>query len=90
MTVVETWRGRRLTGVAARGGLTKVRKRTVTLGSKTVRLSGGASVTVKLSLNAAGRALLKKRGILHVALTVKQGSRTVRRQTVTFREPKKK
>ncbi|MGH3168465.1 MAG: Ig-like domain repeat protein [Trebonia sp.] len=90
LTVVETWRGRRLTGVAARAGLTKVRKRTVTLGSKTVRLSGGASVTVKLSLNAAGRALLKKRGILHVALTVKQGSRTVRRQTVTFREPKKK
>ena len=89
LTVVETLRGSTLVGIAA-SAHKKTKKKTVTVGSKTVTLAGGHTETVKLTLNSTGAALLNKRGSLPVAFTIKQGSKTLHSQTVTFKKTKKK
>jgi Fe-S-cluster-containing hydrogenase component 2 len=55
-----------------------------------VSLDGGQRRVVKVSLNGLGARLLRVRKVLPVALTVKQGSLTVRRQRVVFRAPRAK
>jgi hypothetical protein len=93
LQVVETISGGKLTGVAARAKKkvkrpTRVR-RLLTLGVVRVKLRGGQSKAVRLTLNGPGRVLLSRRGTLPVRFTVKQGVRTVHSQTVVFRKPRK-
>ncbi len=87
LSVIETLRSGKLVGVAA-----KTKKRTVTLGTASVTLTGGQSKTVTVSLNATGRRLLVHRHSLTVKLTVKQEtggkSVVVKTLTVTFIPPK--
>jgi hypothetical protein len=87
LSVIETLRSGRLVGVAA-----KAKKRTVTLGTASVTLTGDQSKTVTVSLNATGRRLLAHRRSLSVKLTVKQEiggkSVVVKTLTVTFLPPK--
>jgi hypothetical protein len=91
LTVVETVAGKTVTAVAARADKkAKPKQKTVVVGSNTLKVTGGQSETVKVTLNGTGTALLRKRGKLPVAVTVKQGSRTLRSQHVMFSAPKKR
>ncbi|HET9093759.1 MAG TPA: Ig-like domain-containing protein [Solirubrobacteraceae bacterium] len=87
LTVVETFRGKRLVGITARAGLAKgrLRRRTMTLASRSLTIEGGTRRIVRLVLRGAGPRLLQRHGTLRVELSVKQGATMVRRQTVTFR-----
>lgn len=89
LSVVETLRAGKLVAVAA---ASKATKRTVTLGRASLTLDGGQSKTVSVSLNATGRALLKRERKLHVKLLLTQTSagKTVgmKGQTLTFLVPK--
>jgi hypothetical protein len=89
LSVVETLSGNTITGVAARAHK-KPRKKTVVIGSKTETIAAGGSHTVTVTLNGTGSSLLRKRGRLPVALTVKQGSGTVHSQNLTLTKPKRK
>lgn len=69
--------------------------KTVTIGSARAVLAGGASTTIKLTLNAAGRALLRRFRTLPADLTISQAQATgptkvISVQKVTFRTPKAK
>jgi hypothetical protein len=86
LSVVETVRGGTVVGVAARVGK-KTKKKTVVIGSKTVTVGAGKSKAVKITLNAAGKKLLQKRGKLVVSLTVRQSGRSIRSQKLTFKKP---
>jgi hypothetical protein len=92
LTVQETLEGNRVTAVAARTA--KPRRRTVRIGSATVRIAGGAHRTVTMRLNAAGRSLLAKRHELPAALVVTQksasGTRKLVSRKLTFRRGKKR
>jgi hypothetical protein len=95
LTVVETMTGNTVTAIAARADkkakpTKKKTKKTVVVGSKSVTITGGQSETLKVTLNGTGTALLRKHGKLPVAVTVKQGSRTLRSQHVTLSVPKKR
>jgi hypothetical protein len=94
LTVVETWSGNTMTAVAARApnvsAKPKPKEKTVVVGSKTVTVTGAESETVKVTLKGTGGAVPRKRGELPVAVAVKQGSRTLRSQNVTFSAPKKR
>ncbi len=91
LTVLETLHGSTLVAVSASAGRpANTKKKTVTVGSKRVTLSGGQSERVKLTLNSTGAALLKKRGSLPLTFTVKQGHQTLHSEKVTFKKPKKK
>jgi hypothetical protein len=59
--------------------------RTVVLGHVKVHLRAGASRTVKVSLNATGRALLRRFRRLPVTLTVTSGRRDLARTHATFK-----
>ncbi len=89
LTVLETFRGRRLVGVSARASHRRIRprRRTVTVGIRAVSLTGGSSEPVKIALNPLGRRLLRTRRTLPVKLTVVAVGRTVRHQAVRFRQP---
>jgi sugar lactone lactonase YvrE len=82
LTVRETLSHGKVIAVAAS---TKLTKRTVTVGSASVVLAKGKSRTVKLSLNAKGRALLAKHSPLKTKLVITQAGRTVKSYTVTFK-----
>jgi hypothetical protein len=83
LRAVETLRGGKVNAVsAARRGAT--RKRTVTVGTTTIRLTGGQSETISVSLNPLGRRLLATRGRLPALLTVKSGRVKLRSQVVVF------
>jgi hypothetical protein len=84
LTVVETLKGKKVVAVTARAK----RKKTVTIGSKTVTLQAGQTKKETVKLNRKGLALLKKRHKLPVSFTVKQGAGTVRHQTVHFKYKK--
>jgi hypothetical protein len=95
LSVVETVSGGRVLGVAARSGETTTRKtktkhRTVVLATISLTLQAGASRTVKLTLNRAGRSLLSSRHALHVRLAVTQGGHVVGTRTLSFTTRKKK
>jgi len=88
LSAIETLRSGKLVAVAA-----KTKKRTVTLGTASVTLSGGQSRTMTVSLNATGRRLFARRRSLAVKLTVKQDiggkSVVVKTLVVTFVAPKR-
>ena len=70
--------------------MTKKKTKTVTLGSASVSLAVGKSKTVELSLNGTGKTLLTKDKRLKVKLGVTQGSKVVKSEPLSFRQPKKK
>ena len=86
LSIVETLKGRKVIGVAARGR----RVKTVIVGSGAATLAAGQSQTVKVSLNGAGARLLATRHKLPAKLAVSQRLRSgqpvaVLSQTVTFK-----
>jgi hypothetical protein len=57
----------------------------VTVGAAAVTIAGGQTATIRVSLNGAGRRLLRQRHRLTSRLLIRQGGRIVSRKTVTFR-----
>ncbi len=85
MSVVETLRGGRLLGVAARAGTTH---RTVVVGRANVLIgAGGGDRTFLVKLNAVGARLLRSRGQLPVHLQVSSGSSVLGSKTLTIGKP---
>ncbi|MDW5598514.1 hypothetical protein VSS74_29405 [Conexibacter stalactiti] len=90
-------RNRAVTAVAsARRGNGRARRgrraRAVILGQKTVILRGGQRALVRVTLNAAGRRLLRRAGRLRLFFTVTERGadgrgRRIKAQSVTFRRP---
>jgi hypothetical protein len=76
VTVTETLKGGKLVAVSASGkkgkGHPKTVKRTVTVGSETISLTGGQSEVAKVALNATGKRLLASRHKLAAQLTTIQ------------------
>jgi hypothetical protein len=84
--------GTRPRAFASRAGGRKVR--TVVVGSKSVSVPGGSSAKVVIKLNAKGRKILKRDGVLHVTLHVSQKmkkgkAKVLKTKKVTFTAPKK-
>ncbi|HEY0280445.1 MAG TPA: hypothetical protein VGC32_19430 [Solirubrobacterales bacterium] len=84
--------GTRPRAFVARASGRKVR--TVVVGSKSVSVPGGSSADVVIKLNAKGRKILKRDGVLHVTLHVSQKMKkgkpkVLKTQKVTFTAPKK-
>jgi DNA-binding beta-propeller fold protein YncE len=99
LTVVETIRAGRVRAVRALAVVQSSRRartthRTKTLGSRSLSLQAGHKSTVRITLSAAGRRLLKPRRKLKVRVTVLQshGSVTAKlaTRTVTFKHSRKK
>jgi hypothetical protein len=92
LTVVEELTGGKVTGVIARSGKKKKSKRSVVIATVKVTLPPGQRKTVTLTLNGAGKALLKKRHHLPAALTFRLGGRTVKTKklTLVYSKPKAK
>jgi hypothetical protein len=92
LTVTETLKGGKLVAVSAKKKtLLRILKRTVTVGSMAITLTGGKSQVVKLALNATGRRLLTSHHKLAAQFTttdVTGGHSTVlTRHYVTFKVP---
>ncbi|HEV3093060.1 MAG TPA: nidogen-like domain-containing protein [Solirubrobacteraceae bacterium] len=92
LAVKETLKGGKVVGVSASTKKRpKIVKRTVTVGSATVTLTGGQSQLVKVALNATGKRLLASHHKLAARLTTTQitggHSTVVSRRTVTFKTP---
>jgi streptogramin lyase len=84
--------GTRPRAFASRAGGRKVR--TVVVGSRSVSVPGGSSAKVAIKLNAKGRKILKRDGVLHVTLHVSQKikkgkAKVLKTKKVTFTAPKK-
>jgi FG-GAP-like repeat/FG-GAP repeat len=94
MTVTETIKGTKLLAVTAAKKRTKVVKRTVTLGTRSLTLTAGHSQMVHIKLNAIGLRLLTRRHSLRAKLIATQMSGTtstiVSRQTVSFKTSRKR
>jgi len=87
-TVTEHLKGSRITAIAAGNGKAKprTRKRVVVIASTAASLPAGATRTLTLSLNAAGRALLDKYGKLTTAVTLTTGKITLGKRVVQVRK----
>jgi hypothetical protein len=88
LTVTETLKGHKVIAVSASKG--KTHKKVVTVGRKGVTLTAGSSETVKISLNGAGKQLLKTRHALKAELRVTEDlgngqTHAVATKTVTFK-----
>jgi hypothetical protein len=77
----ETLRGSKIVAVAARR---KTKRRVVLFGSKTVTVAAGTSQKVGISLDGAGRSLLKRFDRLPLLLVVLQGKTTVGSEKLTL------
>jgi len=84
LVIVEELRGHKMVITSAK------RKRTVVLASKSITLAGGQTATIRLTLNATGRALLARlhRLVVKLDVTPAGASRIVR--SVTLVAPHKK
>ena len=89
-SVRETIRGRKVIALAASTKKTKTIKKTITIASKTATIPAGATKTITLTLNGAGKRLLAKHNPLKAKLTVTQSRRTVTSKTVTLKTNTKK
>jgi ELWxxDGT repeat protein len=95
LSVVETVEGNKVLGVAAsdRTPLKKKQKpvkKTVVVGTKTVNVKGGQTVSLSVALNGAGRKLLAMRHHLSVKLAASDKGKTLASKTLSFTAPKKK
>jgi hypothetical protein len=91
--IKEHLKGKRITALTASGKAPATRTKQVVVASVGVTVAAGTVKTLKLELNAAGRALLSKFGKLMVAVTVVSGGRTIHTGTVKVQKapaPKKK
>jgi hypothetical protein len=77
----ETLRGSKVIAVAA----AKTKQKVVIVGAGRVTLAAGSSKTVKVSLDGAGRKLLKKFGKLPVEVIAVQGGKAFGSHKVTFK-----
>jgi hypothetical protein len=91
-SVLETIRHGKVIALAASTKTKKkTTKKTITIISKTATIPAGATKTIKLTLNRAGKKLLAKHHPLKAKLTVTQSRRTVTHKTITLKpKPKKK
>jgi hypothetical protein len=64
----------------------KVKRRTVTIGSRSVRISGGKKAKITVTLNAAGKRLLAKHKHLTALLTVSSHGKVIKKQTVQIKQ----
>jgi hypothetical protein len=88
-TVTEHLKGKNLielTAVNKKKSKTTTKVTTIATAKGTV--AGGKTVTVTLSLNKTGAALLKRYGKLKTLVTVTAGGKTVSKTTITLTEPK--
>lgn len=85
--MTEHLKGRKLIAVSARAGKPKQTSRIVVIAKASGQLAAGKSVTVKLSLNSTGRALLAKYRRLHTMVTIKVGSAVIAHEAVTITAP---
>jgi hypothetical protein len=88
LSVVQTLVGNKVVAVSASKHKPKRTKRTVVLGSTTVKIAAGKTNTVSVSLNGAGKRLLNSRHTLSVKLTVLQRFAAASSFTVKFKAPK--
>jgi 6-phosphogluconolactonase (cycloisomerase 2 family) len=90
-TVLETLSGSKVLGVTASAKKKpKTTKKTVVIGTVSVKLKGGTKKTVKLTLNKAGKALVDKHHSLKAQIKITEGKTVLRSQRVTFKQPKHK
>jgi hypothetical protein len=85
LSVVEELTGTKITGVIARAGKPKRRRRTVTIAKVTKTVKPGHRITIVLSPNARGRALIKKHHHIPAAVTILSGKTRIARSKVTLR-----
>jgi hypothetical protein len=85
-TITEHLNGKKLIGVAA--AKQKTTTKVITIAKAKGTVPGGKSVTVKLSLNKTGAALLKRYGKLKTAVTLTIAGKTSSKSTVTLTKPK--
>jgi len=95
--VLETLRRGKVIALAASGSRKttkkKTTKKTITILSKTATIPAGATKTIKLTLNSAGKKLLGKHHPLKAKLTITQTRKTLTHKTITLKpkpKPKKK
>jgi hypothetical protein len=84
ITVLETLRGGKVTGVAA-SAQPPIRRRVVTIGTAAVTLAGGNIETLRVKLTRLGRRLLAARHSLAVKLTLTSGNAEISSTIVTLR-----
>jgi hypothetical protein len=84
ITVLETLRGRKVTGVVA-SARPPIRRRVVTIGTATITLAGGNIETLRVKLTRLGRRLLAARRSLAVKLTLTSGNAEISSTTLTLR-----
>jgi len=92
-SVLETIRGGKVIAVAASTKTSKKKKttkKTITIASETTTIPAGATKTIKLTLNRAGKKLLAKHHPLKAKLTLTQSRKTVSRKTITLKPKTKK
>jgi hypothetical protein len=93
LSVTETLSGGKVVSVSAIVGKkkkAKKTKKTVKVGSKSVKLTAGRHETIKLSLNGTGTKLLGKHPTLKVELLVSASGKKVKSSTLTFKKKKTK
>jgi hypothetical protein len=90
LSLVETLQGSNVIAVTASKNHPKTRKRTVVVGTSTVKLAAGQHKIIHVALNGAGKRLLAERHKLPVKLTASQHDRSSHTATITFKEPAKK
>ena len=90
LSVVETLSGDKVIAVSAAEHKAKKRKRTVVLGTSTVKIPAGQKQIVSVALNATGKRILSRRHSLAVKLTAAQRAGTSSTVTGRFTVPVKK
>jgi hypothetical protein len=90
LSVVQTLSGNKVIAVSASKHKPKKTKRTVVLGTTTVKLAAGKKKTVRVSLNGTGKRLLKSHHKLSVKLTASQKGGAKSTFTVKFTAKKGK
>ena len=86
LTATETLRGTKVVAIgASKAGSSKLRHKTIVLGSVRVSVAGGKSSAARLSLNRAGKRLLAQHHTLAVRLTLTQQPSTKRTLVRTIR-----
>jgi hypothetical protein len=88
LALIETLKGGKVVAITAKSKQ-KTKKRTVTLGTRTVTVAGGSHETVSVKLNSAARKLLSRYHHLKAALTATDStSHTLLvKQVLTFKQP---
>jgi hypothetical protein len=74
LTATETLKGSKLVALTA---IAKKHRKVVVLGSASATVPSGQTATVRVSLNALGKRLLKRHKTLPLTLTVKQGTTAI-------------